>query len=360
MHIAPDTIVDGRYRVLKRLGTGGMAEVWCAEDEVLGRNVALKLLGSRYAEDPEFHERFRREARAAAGLTHPNIVGIFDRAEWDGTPYIAMELVDGRTLKELVTERGPMPIDVAVDLTEQFLKALGYAHKRGIVHRDVKPQNVILDGEGQAKVADFGIARAANSDMTETGTIVGTVQYLSPEQAHGQPVDQRSDLYSAGVVLYELLTGRSRSRARRRSRSRSSTCPSARCRRRSCGRASRRRSSPSSCARSRRTRRTGSRARRSSSRRWRTPAAHRRAGRAASRRRRARRVGLPLVGVAARCSSVVARSASAPTSCSRGNTGDGAERRRPRGRARRPTSSTTAGSRSRSSTRSPTTSRVTR
>ena len=207
MHIAPDTIVDGRYRVLKRLGTGGMAEVWCAEDEVLGRNVALKLLGSRYAEDPEFRERFRREARAAAGLTHPNIVGIFDRAEWDGTPYIAMELVDGRTLKELVTQRGPMPVDVAVDLTEQLLKALGYAHKRGIVHRDVKPQNVIIDGEGQAKVADFGIARAVNSDMTETGAIVGTVQYLSPEQAHGQPVDQRSDLYSAGVVLYELLTG---------------------------------------------------------------------------------------------------------------------------------------------------------
>jgi serine/threonine-protein kinase len=208
MHIAPETMVDGRYRVLRRLGTGGMAEVWCAEDQVLGRDVALKLLGSRYAEDPEFQERFRREARAAAGLTHPNIVGIFDRAEWDGTPYIAMELVDGRTLKDLVIQRGPMPVDVAIDLTEQLLKALGYAHKRGIVHRDVKPQNVLLDGEGQAKVADFGIARAANSDMTETGAIVGTVQYVSPEQAHGQAVDHRSDLYSAGVVLYELLTGR--------------------------------------------------------------------------------------------------------------------------------------------------------
>ncbi len=208
MHIAPETMVDGRYRVLRRLGTGGMAEVWCAEDQVLGRDVALKLLGSRYAEDPKFQERFRREARAAAGLTHPNIVGIFDRAEWDGTPYIAMELVDGRTLKDLVIQRGPMPVDVAIDLTEQLLKALGYAHKRGIVHRDVKPQNVLLDGEGQAKVADFGIARAANSDMTETGAIVGTVQYVSPEQAHGQAVDHRSDLYSAGVVLYELLTGR--------------------------------------------------------------------------------------------------------------------------------------------------------
>ena len=156
MHIAPDTMVDGRYRVLRRLGMGGMAEVWCAEDEVLGRNVALKLLGSRYAEDPEFRERFRREARAAAGLAHPNIVGIFDRAEWDGTPYIAMELVEGRTLKELVIERGPMPVDVATNLTVQLLKALGYAHTRGIVHRDVKPQNVIIDGDVRGQRTTVG------------------------------------------------------------------------------------------------------------------------------------------------------------------------------------------------------------
>ena len=209
MHaIARDTIVDGRYRALKRLGVGGMAEVWCVEDEVLGRRVALKLLGGRFTSDPEFRERFRREAQAAAGLTHPNIVSIFDRSEWDGQPYIAMELVDGRTLKELVTERGPLDPSIAVNLTEQVLRALGYAHKRGIVHRDVKPQNVIIDAEGQAKVADFGIARAGHSEMTETGAIVGTVAYLSPEQAQGQPVDRRSDLYSAGVVLYELLTGR--------------------------------------------------------------------------------------------------------------------------------------------------------
>jgi serine/threonine-protein kinase len=208
MHLSPDTIVDGRYRVLKRLGAGGMAEVWCAEDEVLGRRVALKLLGSRFAEDPEFRERFRREAQAAAGLTHPNIVGIFDRSEWDGTPYIAMELVDGQTLKDVVRQRGPLPPHIAVGLTEQILGALGYAHRRGIVHRDVKPQNVILDPEGQAKVADFGIARAGHSEMTQTGAMIGTVQYLSPEQANGLPVDRRSDLYSAGVVLYELLTGR--------------------------------------------------------------------------------------------------------------------------------------------------------
>src|SRR5690349_17345148 len=209
MHpIAPDTMVDGRYRAQRRLGSGGMAEVWCAEDEVLGRRVALKLMGGRFAESPEFRERFRREAQAAAGLTHPNIVGIFDRSEWDGHPYIAMELVDGQTLKELVQERGPLPANIAVGLTEQILRALGYAHRRGIVHRDVKPQNVILDPEGQAKVADFGIARVGNSEMTQTGAIVGTVQYISPEQAEGLPVDSRTDLYSTGLVLYELLTGR--------------------------------------------------------------------------------------------------------------------------------------------------------
>jgi eukaryotic-like serine/threonine-protein kinase len=209
MHgIARDTIVDGRYRAERRLGSGGMAEVWCAEDDVLGRRVALKLLGSRFAEDDDFRERFKREAQAAAGLAHPHIVGIFDRGEWDGTPYIAMELVEGRTLKDLVRERGPLPPDVAINLTIQVLGALGFAHRRGIVHRDVKPQNVILDHEGLAKVADFGIARSGGSEMTETGTILGTVQYASPEQAQGQPVSPRSDLYSAGVVLYELLTGR--------------------------------------------------------------------------------------------------------------------------------------------------------
>src|SRR6195952_3451795 len=170
--IAPDTIIDGRYRAVRRLGSGGVAEARWAGGGVVGRRVALKLMGGRFAEDPGFRERFRREAQAAAGLTHPNIVAIFDRSEWDGTPYIAMELVDGRTLKELVTERGPLPPDVAIGLTEQVLRALGYAHRRGIVHRDVKPQNVIVDGEGQAKVADFGIARAGDtSQMTQTGAI---------------------------------------------------------------------------------------------------------------------------------------------------------------------------------------------
>ena len=209
MHgVEPDTMIDGRYRVLKRLGSGGMADVYCAEDTQLGRRVALKLLYRRFAEDSEFVERFRREASSAAGLQHPNIVGIFDRGEWDGTYYIAMEYLEGRTLKQLVREHGAMPPDLATDITIQVLRAARFAHKRGVIHRDIKPHNVILDEEGRAKVTDFGIARAGASDMTETGSIMGTAQYLSPEQAQGQPVSPRSDLYSIGVMLYELLTGR--------------------------------------------------------------------------------------------------------------------------------------------------------
>ncbi len=208
MHgIDRDTVIDERYRVLDRLGSGGMADVYCAEDTQLGRRVALKLLYRRFAEDSEFVERFRREASSAAGLQHPNIVGVFDRGEWDGTYYIAMEYLKGQTLKQLVREHGAMPPDLAVDITIQVLRAAKFAHKRGVVHRDIKPHNVILDEEGRAKVTDFGIARAGASDMTETGSIMGTAQYLSPEQAQGQPVSPRSDLYSVGVMLYELLTG---------------------------------------------------------------------------------------------------------------------------------------------------------
>jgi eukaryotic-like serine/threonine-protein kinase len=207
-HVDRDTVIDGRYRVLDRLGSGGMADVYCAEDTQLGRNVAVKLLYRRFAEDSEFVERFRREASSAAGLQHPNIVGVFDRGEWDGTYYIAMEYLKGHTLKQLVRDHGAMPPDLAVDITIQVLRAAKFAHKRGVVHRDIKPHNVILDEEGRAKVTDFGIARAGASDMTETGSIMGTAQYLSPEQAQGHPVSPRSDLYSIGVMLYELLTGR--------------------------------------------------------------------------------------------------------------------------------------------------------
>jgi eukaryotic-like serine/threonine-protein kinase len=202
-----DTIIDGRYRVLRKLGSGGMADVYCAQDQQLGRRVAVKLLYRHFAEDEQFVERFRREASSAAGLQHPNIVGIYDRGEWNGTYYIAMEYIEGRTLKDVIRERGPAPPEAAVDIVLQILRAARFAHQRGIVHRDIKPHNVLIDDDGRVKVTDFGIARAGASDMTETGLIMGTSQYLSPEQAQGKPVDARSDLYSIGIVLYEMLTG---------------------------------------------------------------------------------------------------------------------------------------------------------
>ena len=198
---------DGRYKIVRKLGAGGMANVYLAEDQELGRRVAIKILNDRHANDDQFVERFRREAKNAAALSHPNIVSIYDRGEAEGTYYIAMEFLDGRSLKELIVTRGPAPVPVAVEYTRQILSALRFAHRHGIVHRDIKPHNVLVDGEGRVKVTDFGIARAGASQMTEAGSIVGTAQYLSPEQARGTNVDQRSDLYSLGVVLYELLTG---------------------------------------------------------------------------------------------------------------------------------------------------------
>jgi eukaryotic-like serine/threonine-protein kinase len=201
------TVIDGRYRVSARLGSGGMADVYLAHDTLLGRQVALKLLHHRFAEDQEFVERFRREASSAAGLSHPNVVAVFDRGEWDGTYYIAMEYLPGRSLKAVVREHGPLSPPDAIDIVVQILLAVRFAHKRGIIHRDIKPHNVILDEEGRAKVTDFGIARAGASDMTLTGSIMGTAQYLSPEQAQGHAVSETSDLYAVGVVLYELLTG---------------------------------------------------------------------------------------------------------------------------------------------------------
>ena len=205
--IAPDTVIDERYKVLSRIGAGGMAEVFCVQDQSLGRKVALKLLYPRFASDAEFVERFRREASSAASLQHPNVVGIYDRGRWDGTYYIAMEYLPGRTLKEVIQQDSPIDPVRAIDLTVQILKAARFAHRRGIVHRDLKPHNVIVDDEDRAKVTDFGIARAGASDMTETGSIMGTAQYLSPEQAQGMAVSPQSDLYSVGVILFELLTG---------------------------------------------------------------------------------------------------------------------------------------------------------
>src|SRR6478735_2482704 len=194
------TIFAGRYRLERKLGSGGMADVWLAEDQELGRKVAIKMLHERYANDVQFVERFRREATHAAGLSHPNVVAIHDRGEAEGSYFIVMEYVEGRTLKELIVTRGMCPVPVAISYTRQVLAALRYAHRNGIVHRDIKPHNVLVDNEGRVKVADFGIARA--------GTSIGTAQYLSPEQARGAPVDESSDLYSTGIVLYELLTGK--------------------------------------------------------------------------------------------------------------------------------------------------------
>src|ERR1700761_9614361 len=206
--LSPGAIVDNRYKVLSRLGAGGMADVFLAEDQQLGRKVALKLLHRRFAEDPGFVERFRREAQAAAGLQHQNVVSVYDRGEFEDTYYIAMESLPGRSLKQLIRDEAPLDPIRAIDITLQMLKAARFAHRRGVIHRDLKPHNVIVDDSDNAKVTDFGIARAGASDMTETGSIMGTAQYLSPEQAQGHAVSAGSDLYSIAVVLYEMLTAR--------------------------------------------------------------------------------------------------------------------------------------------------------
>lgn len=203
----PDEIVNQRYRVLRKLGAGGMADVYLCEDLTLGRRVAMKVLSSRFAGDAQFVERFRREAKAAAGLNHPNLVAVYDWGEIDHTSFIIMEYVEGETLKDLVRRRGRLHGSEALDLCLHVLAAVGYAHRHGVVHRDIKAQNILLDTAGVAKITDFGIARAGDVGMTEAGSILGTAQYLAPEQARGETVDGRSDLYSVGIVLYEMLTG---------------------------------------------------------------------------------------------------------------------------------------------------------
>jgi tRNA A-37 threonylcarbamoyl transferase component Bud32 len=201
-------IVDGRYQLGSLLGVGGMATVYLATDRVLERQVAVKVLRSSEAQDPVFVERFRREARAAARLSHPNIVAVFDSGADADQPYLVMEYVPGESLAQLLHRQGWLPPHRAVELAIQVCAALAAAHAQGLVHRDIKPANVVVGPDGQVKVTDFGIVKAAAATtLTGTGTVLGTAAYLSPEQAQGGPVDARSDLYGLGCVLYELLCG---------------------------------------------------------------------------------------------------------------------------------------------------------
>jgi eukaryotic-like serine/threonine-protein kinase len=202
------TTLNGRYRLEARIGAGGMSTVYRATDETLQRPVAIKLMNREIATDSDQLERFRREARAVAQLSHPHIVGVIDYGEDDSRPYIVFEYVEGETLKERIRRTGRLPTTEAVAYAIEIARALGVAHARHIVHRDVKPQNVLIDEEGSAKVTDFGIARTLDEEgLTADGRVLGTTDYVSPEQALGRPVTGQSDLYSLGIVLYEMLTG---------------------------------------------------------------------------------------------------------------------------------------------------------
>ncbi len=193
-------VFDDRYEVVRKLGSGGMADVYLANDRLLGRQVALKVLSTRYAHDEQFVERFRREASSAAGLNHPNIVQIYDRGEAEGTYYIAMEYLEGRSLKEIIVKYAPLSPDLLVSVSVQIVEALRFAHRRDVIHRDIKPQNIIIDNDGRVKVTDFGIARAGSaSTMTEAGSILGTAHYLSPGAGAGP---------AGGGRLRPVLAGR--------------------------------------------------------------------------------------------------------------------------------------------------------
>lgn len=201
-------VFNDRYKVVAKIGSGGMAEVYKAIDSVLDRPVAVKVLHRHFAEDEDFVSRFKREAQAAAALNHPNIVSIYDWGSQNGTYFIVMELLEGQSLKEYLTSKGKLSPMEAMEISRKVLSALNFAHKHDIVHRDIKPHNIILTRDGEVKVTDFGIARAGASTMTQTGTILGTAHYLSPEQARGQDVGLTSDIYAMGVVLYEMVTGK--------------------------------------------------------------------------------------------------------------------------------------------------------
>ncbi|AEJ43195.1 Stk1 family PASTA domain-containing Ser/Thr kinase [Alicyclobacillus acidocaldarius] len=203
--------LGGRYRLEQKIGEGGMAEVYRAIDTLLDRTVAVKMLRSQYAVDEEFVRRFRQEAQAAARLSHPNIVNVYDVGVEDGQQYIVMEYVDGPTLKDVIVERAPLPVEEVIRISKQICSALQHAHELHVVHRDIKPHNILLTKSGQVKVADFGIARAATGHTIahrQATTVLGSVHYFSPEQARGGPTDAKSDIYSLGVVMYEMLTGK--------------------------------------------------------------------------------------------------------------------------------------------------------
>ncbi len=205
--VTPSRVLGGRYALLERIGSGGMADVYRATDRRLGREVAVKVLRPMDG-DPAFVERFRREARHAAGIQHPNVAAVYDVGEDGDDRYIVMELVRGQTLKDLVRARGALPEDEAITIAEHVARGLQAAHARGVVHRDLKAQNVLLGADGQPRIVDFGIAKGGGGTaLTNTAAVLGTAHYFSPEQASGAPADHRSDLYSLGVVLFELLTG---------------------------------------------------------------------------------------------------------------------------------------------------------
>ncbi|HEX7188161.1 MAG TPA: serine/threonine-protein kinase, partial [Actinomycetes bacterium] len=216
MRPASDQILGSRYRLTDRIAGGGMGEVWRAQDDVLGREVAVKILRREYADDPTFLERFRAEARHTANLSHPNIAAVYDFGEGEagsdgdaGSPFLVMELVPGDPLSTLVSRHGVLEPAQAVDVIGQAALGLQAAHDAGVIHRDVKPGNILVTPDGEVKITDFGIARATNSvPLTQTGAIMGTAYYISPEQASGGSVTPASDIYSLGIVAYECLTGR--------------------------------------------------------------------------------------------------------------------------------------------------------
>src|SRR5206468_3780944 len=210
--MSQQTVFNGRYELHRRLARGGMADVFLARDQLLDRPVAVKVLFPEFATDPNFVERFRREAQSAANLNHPNIVSVYDWGQEQGTYFIVMEYIEGRSLADILRTEGPLQPQRAAEVASDIAAALGFAHRNGVVHRDVKPGNVLISPSGQVKVADFGIARALGADpesnLTQAGSVMGTATYFAPEQAQGLPLDPRSDLYSLGVVLYEMVTGR--------------------------------------------------------------------------------------------------------------------------------------------------------